>query len=47
MKMSSSLNTANLNSIDEVAESAIGEATQLDMTQMPAPEEFNRLDAID
>jgi hypothetical protein len=47
MKMSSSLNTANLNSIDEVAESAIGEATQLDMTQMPAPEEFNRLDVID
>lgn len=25
----------------------MGEATQMDMTQMPGPEEFNRLDAID
>lgn len=47
MKMSASLNTANLHLIDEVAESAMGEATQMDMTQMPGPEEFNRLDAID
>jgi hypothetical protein len=47
MKMSASLNTANLHLIDEVAESVMGEATQMDMTQMPGPEEFNRLDAID